>query len=446
MDITGPHMQPSPTESHQRPRLDNKSWWLRAQGVLSSGLWTVHQGSHEYAPEIFPLLAVDGEGPWLIDGNGRRYVDWIMGWGPNLLGYRHPAVEGAMQQQLRNTPPLLSLLNPLEVEVAETIRDIVPCAERVAFGKNGSDALGAAVRLARAITGREGVLVCGYHGFHDWYQAVRPEVPGIPNALRWLVRQFEFNNTQQLEHLFSEHGPQIAAIVMEPAHWQTPNAGYLEAVRRLCTKNSTVLIFDEVVTFLRLARGGAQEAYGVTPDIACLGKSLANGMPLSAIVGRAEIMDGLHHVGYGLTFRGETLSLAAAKASLGVHLSTDVAAHVHHCGDKLRSAFRKQAADHGIVADLLGPPPRLTMSFAASGNITPLGLQTLFIEQCTSMGVLTNGNFLPSLAHDEESISITSLAFAKAMQTLATTISRGSLEGFLRSPISAQHQHHNSQL
>src|SRR5262245_16702785 len=138
-----------------------------------------------------------------------------MAWGPVLLGYRHPEVEAAILNQLPHGP-LLSLLHPVEVEVAETLRELVPCAERVAFGKNGSDALGAAVRVARAATGRDGVLVCGYHGFHDWYMASVPQCLGIPEPLRWLVRAFRYNDLAGARQLVAEHGDRIAAIVLEP--------------------------------------------------------------------------------------------------------------------------------------------------------------------------------------------------------------------------------------
>lgn len=412
--------------------------WSRARGVLASGLWTVSQGALHYPGGVFPMLAERGEGCWLWDTNGQRYVDWIMGWGAVLLGYRHPGVEAAIRQQLTEGP-LLSLLHRVEVEVAERLREIVPCAERVAFGKNGSDVLGAAVRLARAATGREGVLVCGYHGFHDWYMAVHPWCPGIPESLRWLVRSFPYNDLETVRSLFAAHGGDIAAVVLEPVAAELPMPGFLTGLRELCTRNGTALVFDEVLTALRLARGGAQTAYGITPDIACLGKSMANGMPLSALVGRGELVDGLHHVGYGLTFRGETLSLAAAKACLQVHVEQDVALHVDRIGEQLRAGFAAACRTHGVSARLIGPGCRLSFTFAPAGRLSSPGLQTLFVQECLRAGVLTNGNLLPSLAHAEEATALTLTAFGSALATVATAIAADRFDGLLPAPVAAEY-------
>jgi glutamate-1-semialdehyde 2,1-aminomutase len=404
--------------------------WKRATGVLASGLWSVSQGATRYPDGVFPLLAERGEGCWLYDTHGRRYVDWIMGWGPVLLGYRHPEVEAAIGRQLP-AGPLLSLLHPIEIEVAETLREMVPCAERVAFGKNGSDVLAAAVRVARAATGREGVLVCGYHGFHDWFMASVPGCLGIPEPLRWLVRAFVYNDLEGLRRLVAEHGASVAAIVLEPVAAELPAPGFLAGVRRLCSEHGIVLVFDEVLTALRLARGGAQELYGVVPDLACLGKSMANGMPLSALVGRSELMEAVHHIGYGLTFRGETLSLAAARASLLVHRRERVAEHVAAVGEQLRAGFAGLCAAHGVAARLTGPGARLSFAFDAHGPLPPLGLRTLFVQECVRAGVLTNGNLLPSFAHDEAAVATTLQAFDGALATVRTAIQRASLEGLL---------------
>jgi len=407
-----------------------ESLWARAQDVLASGLWTVSQGAFRYPDGVFPILADSGEGYWLRDSTGARYVDWIMGWGPVILGYRHPEVEAAIAAQLK-AGPLLSLLHPLEIEVAEEIRRMVPCAGRVAFGKNGSDVLGAAVRVARAATGREGVLVHGYHGFHDWYMASHPECDGIPESLRWLVRSFPYNDLPALRRIFDEFGGHLAAVVMEPTNVTLPAPGFLEGVRALTREAGVLLVFDEIITSFRLARGGAQEAFGVVPDLACVGKGLANGMPLSALVGRRDLMEVLPRVGYGLTYRGETLSLAAARACLAVHAREPVAEHLARIGEAVRTRFRDDAARLGVACGLFGPPARMSFAFSPAGGITGMGLQTLFVQECVKRGVLTNGNLLPSYAHDDEAVERSASAFSSALEVVARAIAARRLDGFL---------------
>ena len=424
---------PAPQPPGTDPAAVTAALWRRAEGVLVSGLLTPSQGAFHYPGGTFPLLAERGDGCTLFDTTGRAYVDWIMGYGPVILGYRHPAVEQAIREQLA-AGPLLSLLHPLEIELASTIRELVPCAERVAFGKNGSDVLGAAVRVARAVTQREGVLVCGYHGFHDWYLASVPGCLGVPEALRWLVRAFPFNDLEAVAALFERHGDDIAAVVLEPAGGALPQPGFLEGLRALCTRHRAVLVFDEVLTAFRLAPGGAQQAFGVTPDLACLGKAMGNGMPLSALVGKTELMEALHHVGYGLTFRGETLSLAAARACLRVIAEQDVCAHLATIGRQLRAILAQACRSTGVEASLTGPEARLTVTVGRAGRLLPLGLQTWCVQECVRRGVLTTGNFLPSLAHGDAALAATAAAFRGALAAVASAIAAADLQPFLHMP------------
>jgi glutamate-1-semialdehyde aminotransferase len=404
-------------------------WWRRAQSVLAAGTWTMSQGAHRYPGGLFPVLARSGRGARLIDTAGRSYVDWVMGWGAVLLGYRQPEVEREIQQQLAEGP-LLTLAHPLEVEVAEMLRDQMPCAEAVAFGKNGSDVLAAAVRIARAKTARELVLVCGYHGFHDWYLASIPTCAGIPSALRGSVRHFTWGDLPALERLLAS--APVAAIVLEPASGHLPQPGFLHGMRELATAHGALLVFDEVLTFLRLAAGGAEETYGVRPDLACLGKSLANGMPLSALVGPKDHLRYMPKIGYGLTFRGETLSLAAARATLRVAERSSASQQVNRIGSELRSIFDGAARESGATATLHGFDARTSAHFTAQGPLSSLVLQTLFVQGCLERGVITNGNFLPSLAHGPEELEITREAFRHGFELVARAVERGSVSGLLR--------------
>jgi glutamate-1-semialdehyde aminotransferase len=370
---------------------------------------------------VFPRFALRAEGCEITDETGRTFTDWSSAWGPAILGYRHPAVEEAIQAQFE-AGPTLPLLHPVELDVARALTEMVPCADMVAFGKNGSDVVTAAVRVARAATGREMILQCGFHGFHDWYTCMYENVAGTPQVLREFVEPFSYNDLPGLEALFDKHAGRVAAVVMEPVNMQIPSAGYLEGVLELAHAHGALLVFDELVTAFRLAPGGAQEMFGVEPDIACLGKAMANGMAVSAVVGRREHMRHLPHVAYGMTFRGETLSLAAARATLGVIRDEGVPEHLADVGRRVREAFDGLCAERDVRCGLTGPDARMTVVFESQGGVRPDRLQTLFLQECAARGVLTHGTLFPCFAHDDEAVARSLDAFAGALDEVARLI------------------------
>jgi len=388
-------------------------------GVVTRPLYYSDQG-------VFPQFAARAEGYELFDTTGQAFVDWVNGWGPVMLGYRHPDVEAAIKAQIPEGP-IFSLMHPIEVEVASLLNAMIPCAEMVAFGKNGSDVLTAAVRVARTVTNRNIIVQYGMHGFHDWYTCIFPEARGVPGELRPLIQSFPYNDLKALKKLFKKFKGRVACVVMEPVREILPEKGYLEAVRKLATDQGALLIFDEVVTAFRLANGGAQEFYGVIPDLACIGKSMANGMPLSAIVGKREYMQFLPSVAFGMTFRGETLSLAAARAVLKTLKKKPVAEHLAMIGNQVREAFLRACAQTGVRCDLTGPPARMTFLFQDQGGLTSESIRLLFLQECLKNGVFTNGNLLPSFAHDEEAIERSVQGFSKALKVVAEAVGAGEI-------------------
>ena len=371
--------------------------------------------------DVFPQFAERAQGYELFDTMGKSYVDWVNGWGPVLLGYRRPEVEEAIKSQLA-AGPTLSLMHPIEVEVASILTEMIPCAEMVAFGKNGSDVLTAAVRVSRTVTKRQVILQHGMHGFHDWYMCLHPQVRGIPEVLRSLVHSFPYNDLDSLEALLERFEGNVAAVVMEPVRHILPSSGYLERVREITKKNGALLVFDEIVTAFRLANGGAQEVYGVVPDLACIGKSMANGMPLSALVGKKEYMQHLPSVGFGMTFRGETLSLAAARAVLRILLEVPVAQHLSRIGHDIREEFARACKKARIRCALHGPPSRLSFVFQDAGELSREALRDLFLQECLKQGVFTNGHLLPSYAHDCTALKRTKRGFETALRVVAEAI------------------------
>ena len=211
---------------------------------------------------------------------------------------------------------VFTLAHQTEIDCAERIVDMVPCAEMVRFGKNGSDATAGAVRLARAHTGRDRVMVCGYHGWQDWYIGSTSMNHGVPRAVSELTHPVPYDDLDAVLDMFRSYPGEFAAVILEPMNRIWPNPEYLSELKELVHEKGALLIFDEVVTGFRFAPGGAQEYFGVTPDLAALGKGLANGFPLSAVVGRVELMRLMEDIFFSFTMGGETLSLAAAIATM----------------------------------------------------------------------------------------------------------------------------------
>lgn len=364
---------------------------------------------------VFPQFIAKAKGCRVVDTAGHVYVDWLVGFGSALLGYGRPEIEEAIRKQLA-AAPTLSMPNALEVEVAERIIELVPCAEMVGFGKNGSDAVTAAVRLARAATGRDIVLQFGYHGFHDWFAASDRAIRGIPASSGGLVHSFPYNDLTALEALFDLHRGKVAAVVMEPFRAELPKDGFLEKVRDLAHSNGALLVFDEMVTGFRVARGGAQELTGVMPDLACYGKALANGMPLSAFVGPRKLLRDADSVGVDMACRGETLSLASARTALELYAEEPIAERAAEAGRRVAAGIEEAAAREKIPLRLVGHPARLELAFEDCGRLTKAAALGLFVQQCLERGVITNGSILPTAAHDNEAIDVTIRAAWEALR------------------------------
>ncbi|KAB2963030.1 MAG: aminotransferase class III-fold pyridoxal phosphate-dependent enzyme [Thermoanaerobaculia bacterium] len=364
---------------------------------------------------VYPQFICAAEGCRIRDTTGGEYVDWVVGWGTALLGYGRPEIDAAVRQQL-SAAPTLSMPHALEVEVAERIVELVPNAEMVGFGKNGSDAVTAAVRLARAVTERDVVLQFGFHGFHDWFAAGDRGIRGLPSAFGGLVHPFRYNDLAGLEALFARYRGRVAAVVMEPFQCELPRDGFLADVKSLAHRHGALLVFDEMITGFRVARGGAQELTGVLPDLACFGKALSNGMPLSAYVGPRELMRSADSVGVDMGCRGETLSLAAARAALDIHAEEPVAERVAEIGRRVRAGLEEEAHREGVPLRLIGHPARLELEFADHGHLTRGAALGLFVQGCLERGVLTNGLVFPTLAHDEAAIDATLRAAREALR------------------------------
>lgn len=395
----------------------------KALPLIPSLTQTFSKGPTQYVQGVAPVFLMRGEGSTVWDVDGNSYIDYPLGLGPVILGHHYPAVTDAVIAQLKEGISF-SLPHPLEVELAELLTEIIPCADMVRFGKNGSDATSGAVRAARAFTGRDLIACCGYHGWQDWYIGTTTRNKGIPKAVCDLTIPFQYNNIESLKKIFDQHPGQVAAVIMEPFSVVEPQDGFLEKIKTLAHAEGALLIFDEIVTGFRLALGGAQEYFGVTPDLACFGKAMANGFPISTVVGRKEIMPIFDEIFFSFTFGGETASLAAAIATITEMRAKNVIAHLWEQGQKLKDGYTVLAKYFGIdrYTDCIGLPPRSMITFKDEAGNESLLFRSLFQQECLKRGVLFAGAQNICYSHGTAEIEHTLRTYRAAMEILAKAI------------------------
>jgi glutamate-1-semialdehyde 2,1-aminomutase len=277
---------PAPLADELPRTFRSEALYTRALGLIPAATQTLAKGPGQFVRGVAPKYLARGRGARVWDVDGNEYLDFSMAVGPLSLGHCYPAVDEAIAAQLRDGITF-SLMHPLEVEVAELLREVVPGAESVRYGKTGAEVTSAAVRLARAFTGRDRVLCCGYHGWHDWFIATTDRARGVPAAARELSFTIPYNDLGAAREAIDE---QTACVVLEPVAFEAPAPGYLEGLREECDRAGALLVFDEMWTGFRLALGGAQERFAVRADLACFSKAVANGMPLSVLTGRRDVM------------------------------------------------------------------------------------------------------------------------------------------------------------
>lgn len=313
-----------------------------------------------------PEVIVRGQGCRVWDADGREFIDFRNALGPVTLGYAIPAVNRAIINQLENGISF-GYPHPLEGEVAQTICEIIPCSEKARFLKTGGEAMAAVIRIARAATGRDLVFQCGYNG---WLNSLAAEgtvlpgqsasgaPPGVPEALAALHRKLTWNSIEELELSEKEHPNRIAAVVVA-ADYQDMEAGriFYPLLREFCDRTGTLLIFDEIVTGFRMAIGGVQEYFGITPDLSVFSKGIANGMPLSVYCGKAKYMDVLNQAIVSSTFGGETLSLAAAREVIRIYREEPVIEHLWKTSIRMWNGFNRLCIEYGIPAKIRHPMP-----------------------------------------------------------------------------------------
>ena len=402
-----------------KKKIDEQALWDNAVRLMPRGTQTMSKCPDQFVDGVYPKFVKSGKGAYLYGLDGKKYLDYMCALGPIILGYNHRSTNKAIKNQLKNGI-IFSWPTLLEQELAQLISDIIPCAEQVRFAKNGTDVNLAAVRIARSFTGKEKILKPknGYHGWGDWH-AVTINPVGVPTYMKNIIDEFEYNNLESLENLLKKGD--VAGVIIEPQSFTTPQKGFLEGIRELCTQYGAVLIFDEIVSGFRWSLGGAQEYFGVTPDLCCLGKSIANGMPLSAIAGKEKYMNEMNKLFFSMTFGGETLSLAAAIATIK-ELQTKDYNYLWELGNMLDVGIKDTAKKHNLDIIFTGSAPRHNLTFNPETYNDADGLKYLFYQEMVKQNILFPNVIYINFSHTKKDIQKTIEAADKAFEFISKNL------------------------
>jgi len=369
----------------------------------------------------FPIFLEYGKGCRLTDVDGNEYIDFLCGYGPIILGYREEEVDDAVIQQIKDKGFCFTLTQPYQNELAKKLNELIPSAELSSFLKTGSDATTASIRIARAYTNRIKIMRCGYHGWHDWCVEMKG---GIPEKFYEDVYEFHYNDLDHLEDLMKKHGDQTAAIIMTPfghhlhEKMQAPKPGFLEGVRKLADKYGAVLVFDEVRTCFRLRMGGAQELYGVTPDLTVLGKGMANGYAISVVTGKKDVMmAAASKLFISSTFFPNSAEYIAALKTIEIMERDKVLDNIWDKGGRFLKKIQDIIVKYDVGAELSGVGPMFFITFKKDEANTRKGRRDDFYTQLIRKGFF----FTPhhhayiSYRHTEEDLDKTIQAIDESM-------------------------------
>lgn len=412
----------------------SQAFLARAEKVIPLGSQTFSKSRTQYPYGVSPYFITRGQGSRVWDLDGNEYLDFVSSLASITLGYQDPDVTNAVRSQLDESGVIFSLPHPLETEVAELICEMVPCAERVRFGKNGSDATAGAIRVSRAFTGRDRVAVCGYHGWQDWYIGSTARHRGVPKATRDLTHTFIYNDLDSLRKLLNEHKDEFAAVILEPMNVALPAPGFLEGVKELAHQHGALLVFDETITGFRYANGGAQAYFGVTPDLATFGKGLANGYPVSAVAGRADVMREMEEIFFSFTFGGEALSLAAAKATLEKLKREPVVSTLAARGNHIIDGLRALIEHHGLgdIFSVSGHPTWSFLNIKDARKATAFEIKTLWLQEIFERGILSVGTHNLNFAHSQTDVDKLLSVYEEVLPFIGKTLNDGKLREALR--------------
>lgn len=418
--------------------------YARAEKLIPGGTQLISRRPTRFAYGVSPVYAERAAGARFWDVDGNEYIDWVSGIGAIVLGYADPVVDDAVIRQIRLGNGF-SINHELELELAELLVETIPCAEMVRYAKGGGEACAIAVRIARGVTGRDKILFCGYHGWHDWYLAANLaddaslnahlfpgiEATGVPRGLKETAIPFPYADLDALGQLIDTHRGTVAAVIMEPLRSELPPEGYLEGVAKLCREAGIVLIFDEVSTGFRPSSGGIQPVTGVTPDMAVFAKSISNGYPMGAVVGRREVMEPAARMFISSTYWSDTIGLRAALTTLHEIRRRDVPQYVQQLGTTLQTKFNQLARECDVPVSCGGVTWHPHLHFDVEDAELQSSLATLYIQEMAKRGCHGYPAFYLNAAQGDAEVEQTLLAARETFLILADGLERNAVESLL---------------
>ena len=402
--------------------------------VIPGGSHTYAKGDDQYPEFILPYIA-KGEGCHVWDLNGNEFIEFGMGLRSVTLGHAYkPVVDAAYRQMLLGNT--FNRPAAIELECAEQVLGMIQGAEMVKFGKNGSDATSASVRLSRAYTGRDMVAICGNHPFFsvdDWFIGSTPMSAGIPKAIQELTVKYQYNDIGSIKSLFQQYHEKIACVILEPEKEQEPKNDFLQEVKKICHENGAVFILDEMITGFRWHNGGAQSFYGVIPDLSTFGKAMANGFSVSALLGKKEIMK-LGGLGHGkervfvmsYTYGAENHGLSAALETMKIYEREPVVETLWRQGERLAKGIR-MSIDENKLADfipIMGRPCCLVYGTRDNDKNPSQPFRTLLLQETMKRGILAP-SLVVSYSHTDADIDRTIEVFHEAFHIYRKALDEG---------------------
>ncbi|MBR8536941.1 aminotransferase class III-fold pyridoxal phosphate-dependent enzyme [Carboxylicivirga sediminis] len=395
----------------------------KGKSLIPGGVLGIRR-PYNFVEGEFPVYFDHGKGGRVTDIDGNEYIDYLCAYGPMILGNREKEVDDAVIDQIQNKGFCFSLTQKYQNMLAEKMNELIPCAEMSLFVCTGSDATSTAIRLARSYTKRTKVMRCGYHGWHDWCVEVKG---GVPEKLYEDVFEFRYNNLESLENLLKEHGNDTAAVIITPlghplaAPITEPKEGFLEGVKELCKQYGVVLIFDEIRTGFRASIGGAQKLYKVTPDLAVFGKAMANGYPIGAVTGKAEIMkEGESNVFISSTFFPNSLSYVAALKTIEILERDKVLDKIWEKGEEFNNKIDALLKKYPVGARISGIAPMMFITFDKNEDGSYKKKRNDFYTQLIRRGVFLQPYHHGYICHrhTQEDLDYTVKSIEEALQYL----------------------------
>ena len=418
----------------------------KAKKLIPGGTQLLSKRPEIFLPDLWPAYYEKAKGCRVWDLDGNKYTDMsYMGIGASILGYADKDVDSAVKTAV-DKGSMCTLNCPEEVELAELLCKLHPWAEMVRYARTGGEAMAIAVRIARAKTGKDLVLFCGYHGWHDWYLSanladnkaldghllpgLKPK--GVPRVLKNSAIPFSYNNIKGFLSLVDKYKNKIGTVIMEPVRNYYPEKGFLETIREITEKLKIVLIFDEITSGWRLNLGGAHLKLGVNPDIAVFGKGISNGYPMAAIIGKSEVMEVAQETFISSTYWTERIGPVAALATIRKLKERDVPSHLINIGKKIQNGWRESAEKNRLKISVSGIYPLGHFSFNYED---PLILKTLFTQLMLERGFLATDSFYASYAHREKNVEKYLEVVDEVFEFIARAIKENKVKKYLKGPI-----------